>query len=380
MEGTWDFILALYYQMVTLPTEGYIASFLIINNLIIFVIILGLLLTIRIKAYSKSKKTKKLTPKLNSYYRKILCTCDNFSDKEIIEGYNSIIPKRTSFTTDLSITVLSKTKHCNDFNGKNFSKIIQLLSFDEFLFKKASFSNSITKYKTLNVIKELEIKSADLTFLPYAFSKNNAVRKEARLSHLLLSKNNPYRFFEEMKDDISHWDAIELIKLLEKVNSKGKLENLGRWLANSQNTSLTIFLIKAIKHFKQTEAKDVLIEKLNDKDAKIRTVVIETLGVLKVEEVEEILIRKFDNEVDMCQTAIIKALKNLDTGKSLAFLEKTFNKVSEQKLRTNIANTIFEYNKGGKTLFEKLKKSNDNSKKIILNHIETPLIKFKEYA
>ena len=376
MEGTWDFIVALYYQMVTLPTEGYIASFLIINNFTIFLVLLGLLLAIRYKAYSKNRRIEKLTPKLRLYYNSIICNSANYSDNEIINNYNAIITKRTPFTTNLSIDILTQIKHCDDFNQVNFSNIITLLGFDTFLIKKASFSNSIKKYKTLNTIKELEIKAADLTILPYTFSKNDAIRKEARLSHLLLSENNPYRFFEEIKEDISHWDSIELIKLLDKINAKGNLENLGKWLTNSQNKSLSIFLIKAISHFKQTASKEILIEKLSDTDAEIRSEVIQTLGVLKIEEVEGILIKKFDN----CQTAIIKALNKLDTGNSLSFLENTFNKTTEQKLRTNVANSIFEYKKGGKGLFEKLKKTNDLSKQAILKHIETPLIKFKEYA
>lgn len=380
MMGTWDFIVALYYQMATLPTEGYIASFLIISNCLFFTTLLITLGIIRYKSYLKNKTIEQLTPKLEAYYQDILCKDCTLTDLEISNKYKEIISSKKTFITYLSITVLAEIKHDINYNQTHFNRIVSLLGFDEFLMKKASFSNAIKKYKTLNLIKELEIKSADNTLLPFAFSRNSSIRKEARLSHLILSENNPYRFFEETKDEITHWDSIELIKLLEKINSKGKLENLGRWLVNTENKSLLIFLIKAIGHFKQTEAKDFLIEKMSDKDPEIRSVAINCLGNLKVKEVEPLLIKSFKNEVSSCQKAIVKALENLDTGKSLAFLEESFNTITEEKLRTSIANSIFQYKKGGKGLFNKLKETTDHSKKTILNHIETPLIKFKEYA
>ena len=91
--------------------------------------------------------------------------------------------------------------------------------------------------------------------------------------------------------------------------------------------------------------------------------------------IEDEIIEKYAKETIMVKKAILKAIKKLNTGKSLKFLEKTYLETTNLELKTSIANALYEY-KNSKEVFESLKNKGD----LILKHVETPLIKFKEYV
>ncbi len=198
--------------------------------------------------------------------------------------------------------------------------------------------------------------------------------------YLLFHGEKSHDFLSAIENEITQWDLIELMRSFEKLKGKGELQSLHTWVLNCSNKSVISFLIKGIGYFNQIENSGLIIEKITDENEDIRVAAIEASGDLMLKEVEYILRGRYKNETFQCQKAIIKSIKKLNSGDSLNFLEELFNETHENEIETSVINTIYSYNGEGRDLFKKLKKDAKDSKLSVLKHVETPLIKFKEYA
>jgi HEAT repeat protein len=167
------------------------------------------------------------------------------------------------------------------------------------------------------------------------------------------------------------------MQYLKLQNTRGNLEGLGKWINYSKNDSLVVFLIKMVGFFEQKGIDDILIEKLEDTNEKIRAEAIFTLGALDLKDTEQTLIDRYYTEPEICQIAIVKTIKKFNSGKSLSFLQEIFNQSNNIDIKKLIAEAILNYSYEGKIAFQNLKNSLKGFDLIILKHVETPLIKYK---
>ena len=167
------------------------------------------------------------------------------------------------------------------------------------------------------------------------------------------------------------------MQYLKLQNERGNLEGLGKWINYSKNESLVVFLIKMVGHFQQKGIEEILIEKLEDENERIRAEAILTLGKLNVKETEQALIDRYYTEPEICQVAIVKTIRKFNSGKSLRFLQEIFNESNNTDTKKIIAESILNYSYEGRIAFQNLKNSIKGFDLTILKHVETPLIKYK---
>lgn len=385
MDEFWDFIVGAYYVSETFPLEIFIAFVLVLSNFIIFSFLLVLLIFLLLRTNVLSNKVSDLSPRLEVFFDDVLRNNKKYSDEYIVKEYRQLIKKRTSLRYRASIEIMLKLKEEHNYSVENVNRVFSVLSFGEFLNEKTSDLSPRQTYKTIDILKELEISSKNFNVLHLIESKSTEVGKKAKLLYLLSNNKDSYNFLETIEDEMTQWDLIELMRSFENLNKKGELQSLSKWVINCNNKLVISFLIKAIGHFGQVENRELIIEKITDKEEEIREAAIEAAGALMLEEVESVLRKRYKNETYLCQKAIIKSIKSLNTGKSLNFLEELYNEThldetDLNEIKTSVVNTIYSYNIEGRNLFEKLKEDANDSKLSILKHVEAPLIKFKEYA
>ena len=277
---------------------------------------------------------------------------------------------------DIGIGILVDFKN-EGRDSEKFPLIISALGIIEHLERKFDSRSNSEKIDAFQEAFILDLNKFDSKILRYAYSKNKLIRSEARNSHLALSSNDPYRFFDEFDRKLSKWDEIELMQYLQLQKERGNLEGLGKWINYSKNDSLVIFLIKMVGFFKQKGIDEILIEKLEDDNSLVRAEAISTLGELNISETEQELIDRYYTEPENCQVAIVQTIRKFNTGKSLNFLQEIFDDSNNIDTKKIIADAILNYSYEGKIAFQNLKNTLKGFDLTILKHIETPLIKYK---
>ncbi|MGY6648143.1 HEAT repeat domain-containing protein [Wenyingzhuangia sp. IMCC45574] len=373
-------------------------------------------LTLLRRVYAiREKLENKVAPKIHELFEKILFEDYLGEDEEAIrkefektikkgdkrgrrKGFGKKKQVSNSYEMDLAIDTLIRIKANSIEDTKRLPLIFSALKIEKYLNSKFSFTSSGTKKKAIEYFSDLGIRNSDATILTYTYSNNEEIQTEARLSYLNLSQNDPYRFFDELKGDMTKWSQVKLMNLLIEQSNTVGLPNFGKWIGYSTNDSLVIFLLKAAAYFNQRKATEVIRTKVQDENHELRAEAILALGKLGDEGYEDELKRLYFNEPDICQEAIIKAVGFLSTGNSLDFLKTSFYESKDLDAQKNIALVMYDYGDEGKQMFSEMKEemaellrkeekeSKDNKmlmdvgviyKNLLFKHAENDLILFK---
>ena len=371
-----EWFLSFIYKIKTFPL---IIQITIVLTLVFIISSLALMITIWTirRRYNRiQKKLEETLPEIKKLFEDILFTNKIYTESEIYKNFEDIIEDVNKESLDIAVDVLVDFKN-DDRESENYESIISSLGIVEHLERKFDSRLNSEKMDAFQEAFVLNLNKFDAKVLRYAYSKNRRIRSEARNSYLALSSNDPYRFFDEFEGDITKWDEIELMQYLKLQNERGNLEGLGKWINYSKNDSLVIFLIKMVGHFQQKGIEEILIEKLEDDNAKVRAEAITTLGELNIRETEQTLIDRYYTEPEICQVAIVKTIQRFNSGKSLRFLQEIFTESNNTDTKKIIAESILNYSYEGRIAFQNLKNSLKGFDLTILKHVETPLIKYK---
>lgn len=374
--GLIEWFLSFIYKIKTYPLVIQITFVL---TSIFFISTLFLALNVN-RIRRKEKRHKKIisnsVPKIKKLFEDILLSNKTFKESEIFDNFKDIVDKVNTESLNIATGVLVGFKNKN-IKSQKYPLIIKSLNITEYIEKKFDSSSNTKKMSAFQEAFVLDLNKFDSKVLYHAYSKNKRIRNEARNSHLAISSNDPYRFFDDFDGILTKWDEIELMQYLKLQKTRGNLDGLGKWINYSKSESLVVFLIKMVGFFKQKGINDILLEKLDDDSASIRAESILTLGELNLNDTEPTLLERFYIEPEVCQIAIIKTIKKFNTGKSLFFLQEIFRESNNTDTKKIIADAIINYGNEGKLAFESLKNSLKGFDLAILKHVESPLIKFK---
>lgn len=371
-----EWLLSFIYKIKTFPLIIQITIVLTIVFIVASLALMITIWTIRRRYNRIQKKLKNTLPEVQKLFEDILFTNKNYSEAEIYKNFEDIVDDVNRESLDIAVGILVDFKN-DDRESDKYQLVINALDIVSHLERKFDSRSNSEKMDAFQEAFVLNLNKFDAKVLRYAYSKNKKIRSEARNSYLALSTNDPYRFFDEFEGDLTKWDEIELMQYLNLQNERGNLEGLGKWINYSKNNSLVVFLIKMVGHFKQKGIEDILIEKLEDDDAKVRAQAILTLGDLNIKDTEQTLIERYYTEPEVCQVAIVQTIRKFNSGKSLLFLQEIFKESNNTDTKKIIAESILNYSYEGKIAFQNLKNSLKGFDLLILQHIETPLIKYK---
>jgi hypothetical protein len=370
-----EWFLSFIYKIKTFPL---IIQITVVLTLVFIVATLALMITIytiRRRHNRLQKKLKNSVPEIIKLFDDILFTDKTYSEQEIFTKFEDIVNEVNRESLDIAIGIL--VDYSKNVKSERYPLIISALGIFEHLERKFDSRSNSEKINAFQEAFILDLNKFDSKILSHAYSKNKLIRNEARNSYLALSTNDPYRFFDEFDTSLTKWDEIELMQYLELQKERGNLEGLGKWINYSKNDSLVVFLINMVGYFQQKGINDILIEKLDDNNASVRAQAILTLGDLNIAHIEQSLIERFYTEPETCQVAIVKTIRKFNSGKSLKFLEEIFYETNNTDSKKIIAEAMLNYSYEGKISFQNLKNSLSGFDLTILEHIETPLIKYK---
>mgnify|MGYP006123373733 CR=1 FL=1 len=371
-----EWFLSFVYKIKTFPL---IIQLTVVLTMVFIIATFSLVITIytiRRKHNRLQKKLKRSVPEIKSLFEDVLFTDKKISEKDVSDKFENIVGNVNKGSLDIAVDVLVEFKNENK-ESERYSFLIKALKIVDHLERKFDSRSNSEKMDAFQQAFVLNLNKFDSKVLHYAYSKNSRIRTEARNSHLALSSNDSYRFFDEFEGNLTKWDEIELMQYLKLQNTRGNLEGLGKWINYSKNDSLVVFLIKMVGFFEQKGIDDILLEKLEDTNEKVRAEAIFTIGALNLKETEQTLIDRFYTEPEICQVAIVKTIKKFNSGKALRFLEEIFNESNNIDSKKIIAEAILNYSYEGKIAFQNLKNSLKGFDLIILKHVETSLIKYK---
>lgn len=256
-----------------------------------------------------------------------------------------------------------------------FRRLFIELELEKLSFKKIKSISLSTKIVGLVELTSMGIAVADVIILPLTNSRNRKLRSEARIAYIKLSKNDPFKFFDDATEPLLLWDQLELFKIITTTEGL-TIPNFARWITYSTNKSIVSFCLKLVIHYNQHEAIPAIVKLLDTKDHYLRVDAINCLGKLKAEEVEERLILIYNNQPLRCQIEILKAIGRFSTGNQINFLRNEFLRSTDFDIKKNAARSLIKHGRQTKEVVQMLIDTATPESAIILKHCMNPLIKY----
>ncbi|RWW91766.1 HEAT repeat domain-containing protein [Flavobacterium cerinum] len=371
---SFQFIEQYWVTLSSFPLVIKTAFSIIFLSLIATIISITTIFGIRGKKERDSRLAMKLRPKMFAFFKNILVSKDIYTDIEICnmfletfgklnnKAYESIIPSLEDVVND-------EKEQLKSIRYKN---IIKGLKIDIFLEKKLDYADTRTRLNAFHSLSRLELTISDSKMLLHTYSKNDSLRKESRASYVGVSNNDPFKFFNQV-NDLNHWDQINLMQQLE-LHHKDNLPNFSKWIVYSEDPTQTVFFIRMVSHFKQSNSVSALIEVLDNPNHNIRVEAILAIGKMQLKHLEPRLMDMYYHQPLSCQNAIIEALAYINSGEALDFLTKAYDDINDFDAKRLIAEVIYLYNEEGREYFDLLLKKERGFNYLTLEHVINPLI------
>jgi hypothetical protein len=326
----------------------------------------------------REKIIMSLRPKMVEFFEGVLKSEHLLTDMEIKQSFSEEFGKLEERAYISLIPSLEEviTNESYLLESVNFRNVILGLEIEQYLEKKLDFSNTRTRLRALQTLSKLKLTVSDSKILPHTYSKNRFLNKESRTSYLGVSKNDPYKFFENSTQNLNQWDQIGLMQQF-LLHHKDNLPNFSKWIKYSKESSQIIFFIRMVAHFNQESSIPTLIELLESYNHEVRAEAIIALGKMKVDSIEPKFIDLYFSQPSICQNAIIEAVSYIQSGEALDFLKQAYESVNNYEAKKLIAEVIYLYGKKGKDYFKELQKNERGFNQLILQHVENPLITSK---
>lgn len=189
--------------------------------------------------------------------------------------------------------------------------------------RKTESSRWHVKVQGLREIILMNYEIPDIDILQFTLSRNTEVASAARCAYLNFSKNDPFRFLDEVNAPLSMLELIEFFRILSESRNKTN-SNFSKWIRYSGNRSVVYCCIKLAVYEKQVRAIKGITALLDVDDTDLRAEAIAALGHLRASETKELLMDMYSSEPLKCQSEIIFAIGNMGGEDAIAFIQSEF--------------------------------------------------------
>lgn len=199
-------------------------------------------------------------------------------------------------------------------------------------------------------------------------AKNDYVRSEAQIAFIRLNPEQPFKFFEDLRQPFTRWTQISAFNLI-RINQlpvPSFAQYLDGWHINIRNFSL-----RMIVFFQQLENIPGIIRMVESKIELTRFLSYAAINNLRVYEGKELIKNKYWKETEKNKLEIIKAFRNIGMEADFQFLENII--VSEPvALKTEACRSLYFMSQNGKLELEKMKNNSVPEIEQLIAHVTDP--------
>lgn len=330
-----------------------------------------------IKKHFKRRKTQRRVAYLRREYferiKEILLTEQVFSSSEF-HNYLGVSSYDNGFKRELTNLILEIIDTYPQVNKKNYELLLEELKLKKFWEEELLNGSKKRKERALRKIKGLNLVIAESVIIPMTTIKNSILRRKARSLYIYISKNNPFKFFDnDFDDQFSEWDNIEIHEILSKKPQE-TIPNFIHWVQNhSAGEALKSFLVYEMGCYGQKEASPYLLKMIESSGMKLRQQIIRTLGVLQYKEAATFLMGIYPVQPSFIQEEILKTLGEFAQEDSLPFVENAVVTTHNVETKMQGLYTLLCFGESGKAIFERLKAQVKPQELLAFEHVENPL-------
>lgn len=378
-----DFLL--YYAQIW--EDKFVAYPLIIQICYVIIILsiialIGMLITMLSKIYER-RKTRKAEKKIyDKFYEPFKAVCE---DKERLR--TDEIRSRTDYDTDIvwskaemqlwiKMFIQIHTEMTEESSEENFQASLTVVGVIEYIDHELSYGAHRKKGPLLEDLMCLNGHVPESAYINLANDKLPDTQRLAREAYILMSMDDPYRFFNDETDrSVCLMAQLTIHWILQQREKANKINPSMIPVIDMQScTPVVAFLIREVGYFGNEEDMTHVIPYFSSSEQQLRKAAFECVGNYKHLEAEKTMMNVFNQQTDELQWTILDSVMRIGSGTALDFLTQAYSSMDVRDTRRAALRSIYMYGDDGRRVFERLRLEAPVRDRRMFEHVEDKLI------
>ncbi|WP_319503480.1 hypothetical protein [uncultured Draconibacterium sp.] len=197
---------------------------------------------------------------------------------------------------------------------------------------------------------------------------NDYVRTEAQIAYVTLNSENPFSFFDNLKQPFAKWAQLSVFYLI-RLNQI-PVPAFARFLS-FKHYNIRNFSLRMITFFQQLEDVSEVIKMVESEMEETRFLAYKAINDLRLYDSRELLKKKFDGETKRNKLEILKAFKNIGDSDDFAFLEEVM-KTGSVSLKLEACRSVYYMSQESRDNISKHTKKEIPELELLLAHVKDP--------
>ncbi|WP_319481534.1 hypothetical protein [uncultured Draconibacterium sp.] len=197
---------------------------------------------------------------------------------------------------------------------------------------------------------------------------NDYVRTEAQIAYVTLNNENPFSFFDNLKQPFAKWAQLSVFYLI-RLNQI-PVPAFARFLS-FKHYNIRNFSLKMITFFQQLEDVSEVIKMADSEMEETRFLAYKAINDLRLYDSRELIKKKFDGETKRNKLEILKAFKNIGDTDDFAFLEEVMISGSIS-LKLEACRSVYYMSEESRDKISKHTKKEIPELELLLAHVKDP--------
>nr|WP_320021721.1 hypothetical protein [uncultured Draconibacterium sp.] len=197
---------------------------------------------------------------------------------------------------------------------------------------------------------------------------NDYVRTEAQIAYVTLYNENPFSFFDNLKQPFAKWAQLSVFYLI-RLNQI-PVPAFARFLSFN-HCNIRNFSLRMITFFQQLEDVSEVIKMVDSEMEETRFLAYKAINDLRLYDSRELIKKKFDGETNRNKIGILKAFRNIGDTNDFAFLEEVM-KTGSVSLKLEACRSVYYMSQESRDKISKHTKEEIPELELLLAHVKDP--------
>lgn len=376
-----------YYGLISYFTEGQLATFrhfpwqvqtaftLTVVCIIIMMLVAWRFFKNKKRLQQFQKEHDEVNERLRSHFWDILTSADIYTVEQVERECGMTSDEFSKISPEVLATVISELRL--ELSELTFLPNIDILC--EVTGVKQYYEHNLTHRQdvlsTLQNLVTMTLRISEGHLATYINHHNSNIRHLARMSYIVCTKAEPYRYLEEdLQEKLALWRPMMLHRLFGWLRDTDRQMPQFLVLANVMKDDETAaFLIEEIAYWGNDAEKDSISTFFLSPMFKCREAALKAVTFLHDERHEQDIIDSYPSQPEYLRRECLRAIHSIGSGLHTEFFVDCYYGTSSQETRECALTCLYSYGAEGRRRFETMRAdiASDETGLNLLNQIDS---------
>lgn len=327
----------------------------------------------------EAKMERKLTEKFYQPFKEVCQTKERLLSEEIRRRTDydpNEVWSKAEMRIWIKLFIRLHTEMTEEDSEENFQNSLSVVGVIDYIDHELSYGPHSKKDFLLEDLMCLNGSVPESSYVNLANDKNPDTQRLAREAYILMSKDDPYRFFQdETERSVCLMAQMTIHWILEQRAKAGKINPSMLSVIGMQScTPVVAYLIKEMGYFGDDDDMTHVEPYFKSSELKLRDAAFACMGNHKYAAAEQTMMNVFSLQSDQLQCTILDSVMRINSGRALDFLTQAYMTATVRDTRRAALRSMYMYGPKGRMAFERLKGEAAPHELLMFRHVEDKLI------